>query len=117
MRVVLMRSLFIAMLTTALVAAVGVRSAQAAPVRDCGNITAHYNGQTVTIMRNVTVRGESCVTARSAARHMPFGGFGSFTQQYRGYTCRVRPVEPRRSWWVDVRCTQAATGWVMRWQY
>jgi hypothetical protein len=91
-------------------------NAHAAPVRDCGNVTARYSGQTVTIMRNVTVRGESSVTARSATRHMPFGGFGTFTRPIAAIRCRIRPVDPRDSWWVDVRCTQPASGWVMRWQ-
>ena len=83
----------------------GVSSADASSVRDCGNVNRSIH--------NVTTRQVSCRDGRKFARNYGFVEYGNTTRHKGRYTCRTRTA--RDSYMVDVRCTHGSH--VVRWQY
>jgi hypothetical protein len=82
-------------------------AANAAPIRNCGDM-----GYSI---RNITTRGLPCHGARLAVKHdlSEFWGYNrAHTERRYGWTCRATPL-PR--YVVDVRCTVGSV--VVRFQY
>jgi hypothetical protein len=99
------RASLLALIMPALLALAGPASADAAPIRECGDATANYPRAGA---YNITSRVAGCSVARNVAVRWYFRG----ERSPRGYRCRVRRLSG--SW--DVRCT-ASAGRVVRFQY
>jgi hypothetical protein len=89
-------------------------SAEAAPIRECGDAGTLYNGQVS--VYNVTSRNVPCPRARRfARRQVRYGGPACREDRfctYRGWRCTHYSHRGES----DVRCTRSS-GRVVHWQY
>jgi hypothetical protein len=95
-----------AVLLATVAATLAVPPAQAAPVRNCGDMTSSFG----TGDRNVTTRAVSCRYARRFVKRYRTSGCGNRCH-FQGFTCRTRRTGVES---IDTRCVQSSK--VIRWQ-